>query len=90
MAGKKFIFFYSFLVSVIDWNVTLRGFVEGFLPSLALVIFMLLLVPILTLVTKRQVKNKEKKKQCFLYINRALLCILKYCKVLWPNTLLFK
>jgi hypothetical protein len=44
------------LVSVIDWNVTLRGFVEGFLPSLALVIFMLILVPILTFLTNHQVQ----------------------------------
>jgi hypothetical protein len=45
----------DFLVKVVEWNPIVRGFVQGFLPSVALLVFMALLLPVLRKVAEYQV-----------------------------------
>jgi len=45
---------FSWLVDIINKSAVLAGFLQGFLPNLVLIIFMALLVPIITAVSKAQ------------------------------------
>ena len=49
----------GFLVSVFNLNETVKGFIQGFLPSLALILFMILLIPIITAIVHIEVNFSE-------------------------------